>query len=83
MNFDSMSRASLRKLAQTRNIAARSKMTTEELREAVRVAVQCAPSPLTNAARASNYMNQNGSNKLTARQARRVRHNTFTAASSI
>lgn len=82
MNFD-MNRDALRKLAQARNITGRSKMTAEELRKAVRIAMQCAPSPLSNAARADNYMRQNGSNKLTARQARRVRHNTFTAASSV
>lgn len=81
--MNDMNRDQLRKVAQARSIAGRSKMTVEELREAVRIAVQSAPSPQTNAARVASYYRQNGANKLTARQTRRVRHNVFTAASSI
>lgn len=81
MNFDlnSMSRDSLRKLASARSITGRSKMNAEELRTAVRVAVQCSPSPLTYEARVANYRGQNGSNKLTARQSRRLGRTFYTS----
>ena len=75
MSFKGMNRDALRKAAAERSIAGRSKMSAEELSEAVRKSVQSAPTPLTGAQRVAHYDAQNGPGReLTPAQRRRLRH---------
>jgi len=71
MSFRGMNRDALRKAAAERSIAGRSKMSVEELSEAVRKATQSAPTPMGNGRREAAYRAQNGSVKLTPAQVRR------------
>lgn len=68
-----MNRDQLRKAAASRGIAGRSAMNAEQLRTEVGKAMRSAPAAMDAEARVSAYVRQNGSPKLTPRQARRVR----------
>lgn len=73
MRASDMNRDQLRKAASARGIAGRSTMTAEQLRTVVGQAMRSAPAPMSPEARTDAYTRQNGSPRLTPRQARRVR----------